>query len=173
MSGRARGETMTNNIIAFPPDRRIGSRRAENTRARGAIDKRVVGLRQLTRHMLISPKKDWERACRVIALDGCASLQAYAGAVFGALDACGVRKTVFFELPAREMSDGERWFAAVFAALDAGDEDSFAALVGFRSARHGRRRLAFLLRGLHGAFADPACCCASGIVDGDELDEAG
>ncbi|MEL7217415.1 MAG: hypothetical protein AAGK01_03180 [Pseudomonadota bacterium] len=164
---------MIDNILAFPLHRSSALRVPASPVGSTGVDPRVIGLRKLTRHLLITPKKDWELACRVIAVDGCASLQAYAGAVLGALDAFGTHQTVFFELPAREMSDGEKWFAAVFAALDQGDEPSFAALVGFGASRRGRRRLAFLLAGLHRAFADPDCCCVAGLGKVDEFDEAG
>ncbi|MEL6374642.1 MAG: hypothetical protein AAFR04_11820 [Pseudomonadota bacterium] len=164
---------MTNDILAFPSQRNVAPDESVVRVGHAAVDRRIIGLRQLARHLLITPKQDWELACRVIAVDGCATLQAYAGAVLGALDTFGVRQTVFFELPARELSDGERWFAAVFAALDNNDDHSFAALIGFRASQPGRRRLAFLVRGLHEAFAQAECCCATGFATVDELDQVG
>lgn len=119
-----------------------------DARTDAASRRRIEALRHFAQRHAVSPASNWDHACRVIAAERSASLEAYAFALLGALETYALRRVVFYERGSAALSDSEAWIASLFRALERSDAPSVRALLAFRLARIGHRRTAYLAAGL-------------------------
>jgi hypothetical protein len=113
-----------------------------------AIPSGIAMLRVLAPACRAKARLDLFQACAMLSLDRNQAAQAYAEALVRTLAQGLGRLPVLHRAGSPEMSFDEAWLAALFAARERGDDDSFTFLIRRRLACGHERHIGFLVAAL-------------------------
>lgn len=140
------------NVIAFPACEAVSLAAKPVPILTGHDVERIETMRQCMQRAQLAARRDVDQACAIIAADRCASIGAFASALFALLSESASQRMMFYPPGAEEFSESEIWLSRLMRAVQHGQAAQARALIAWRIKPNGHRRGLFLVAGLVTAF---------------------